>query len=95
MEEQQQQQQPRAAKVSANAPEKKTALNTSYIVMKKVEVYVIGKDNNRQRICVEYPLSLSDDDMMDILQGQSSDYLYLDGVAPGYVAKIKIWQRFT
>ena len=78
---------------SKNTEEKRAQLNVDYIVMKKMELYVLDKNENRQRIRVEYPIGLTEDDIEDIMTDQTDDYLRLDGNAPGYIPLITITQR--
>ena len=78
---------------SQNNAAKRTKLNQDYIVMKKIELNVMEKDENRKRVRVEYPIGLSEDDIEDILLDQTSEYTRVDGQAAGYVPLIRIQQR--
>ena len=80
---------------SKNNAAKRTKLNQDYIVMKKVELYVLDKEENRKRVRVEYPIELSEDDIEDILLNQTTEYTRVDGQAAGYVPLIRIQQRTT
>lgn len=76
-----------------NDDKTKTKLNEDYIVMKKTEMYALDKDGQRHRIWIEFPITMDEEDVQDILSAQSKNLVKLDGVAPGSVATITISQR--
>ena len=78
---------------SKNNAAKRTKLNQDYIVTKKAELYVLDQNEKRQRVRVEFPVQLTEDDIEDILLSQTTDYTRVDGQAPGYVPLICIRER--